>query len=62
MGLVYFNAQRIRNLPYNENLTLSETIQSLGFNTIKYHPEANDWLGSWSMEENEYLMLVLTYG
>ena len=59
---VYFDAHQIRNIPYIGELTMSETIQTLGFNTIVYHPDANSWLGAWSMEEKEYTILVLKYG
>jgi hypothetical protein len=62
MGIIYFNAHKIKKLPYIEKFTLSDTIRSLGFDTIMYHPDANDWMGAWSMDEKEYLMLVLKYG
>lgn len=59
---VHFNGHTIRNLPYDENLTISETIAKLGYTSIRYHPEAENWDGNWSMDRNEYLMLVLKYG
>lgn len=62
MGLIYFNAHKIKNIPIDSNKTYSDVIMSLGFNSIKYHPEAKEWNGSWSMDEKEYMMLVLKYG
>lgn len=63
MGLIYFNAQTIvRNLPIELGTGISDGIRSLGFNSIQYDANSSKWDTAWSMDEKEYLMLLLKYG
>jgi len=63
MGLIYFNAQTIAsNLPIELGTGITDGIRSLGFNSIQFHANSSKWDTAWSMDENEYLMLLLKYG
>jgi len=62
MDVIYFNAHRIKGIRYLKGDTMSDIIRSLGFNSIRYHPDSLDWDHAWSMKEKEYLMLVMKHG
>jgi len=65
MARIFIDAETLLKLeiPTDDGTkTWGTLFHDLGFSTIQYHPEAHNWDGMWSLEEHEYIMLVLKYG